>query len=114
MRVDIKPIKLVFIITERKYGKKLGMMLNENGYDIHNAFLGRGTAPDELSAYLGLGEPEKVIFTCFVDNDRAKELLELLDKDFFSGDSGGLAFTIPVSSASNIDVVKLITDLRRI
>lgn len=112
MRIEnIKPIKLVFIITDRRNGKKLVNLLNSNGYDFHDAFLGHGTAPDELSAYLGLGEPEKVILVCFLDQDRASSLLKLLEEEHFSKDDSGLAFSIKVNSASNIEVVKLVADL---
>lgn len=112
MRIEnIKPIKLVFIITDRRNGKKLINLLNSNGYDFHDAFLGHGTAPNELSAYLGLGEPEKVVLLCFTDEGRAANLLNLLENEHFSKDDNGIAFTVKVNSASNIEVVKLIADL---
>lgn len=107
MKANTKPIKLVLMIANRRDGKKLWHTLVENGYNFHDAFLGRGTAPDEISSVLGLGEPEKVIFCCLLDIDRAKALLEFLNKDFF-GERNGLAFMLPINSASNLEVVNLI------
>lgn len=75
MHADVKPLKFVVIITDRGKGNKMIQFLNENGFSLHTANLGRGTAPDDLSAKLSLGEKEKIVISLAADEDRAAELL---------------------------------------
>lgn len=112
MHLDIKPLKLVTIITAREKGRKLVAILNENGFDFHDSFLGYGTAPTEIAAYLGLGESEKAIVLLCLDGNSVKELFTLLKNEEYFEDSGGLAFTVPINSVSNLEVVKLLTGLK--
>ncbi|MDR2201728.1 MAG: hypothetical protein LBP26_03040 [Clostridiales bacterium] len=111
MNTDVKPLKLVTVITDRTKDKKLVQLLNDNKFLLHSAFLGRGTAPDEISSMLSLGEREKAVVVLVADSDRVKELFGLLKAESVVGGGGGLAFSVPLNSVSNMEVVKLIQNL---
>lgn len=106
MHAEVKPLKLVLIITDRGKGNNVIKLLNENGFTMHTANLGRGTAPDELSAVLSLGEKEKIILNVVSDEDRTAFLLNLIKEKFAPGE--GIAFSVPLSSVSNMEVVKFL------
>lgn len=111
MQVEMKPLKLVTVITERGRGKKVIHLLNERKFSLHTAFLGRGTAPDELSSYLGVNEPEKTLILLVTEDENIGPLFEMLETEFGIGSGGGIAFAIPLNSASNMQVLKFITGL---
>ena len=106
MHADVKPLKLVLIITDRGKGKNVIKLLNENGFTMHTANLGRGTAPDEFAAALSLGEKEKSVLNVVADVDRVGFLMDLLREKLAPGE--GIAFSVPLSSVSNMEVVKFL------
>jgi nitrogen regulatory protein PII len=112
--MDVKPIKLVVIIADRAKGKKLSGELNGHGYGLHYGFLGTGTAPSEISAYFG-GESEKAVITMLCAEEEVRSVFRLLYDKLHIGKpgGGGIAFSVPVNCASNIQVVKFILGLNK-
>ncbi len=106
MHADVKPLKLAVIITDRGKGNKTIQLLNDNGFTMHTANLGRGTAPDEFAAALSLGEKEKIILSVVADEDRIQDLLSLFREKLVRG--AGIAFSIPLSSVSNMEAFKFL------
>ena len=104
--MDIKPFKNTFIIVDRRKGNTFINLLNENGFNMHTALLGHGTAPSELAAMLNLGEHEKSVISVVADVDRTAVLLDLMRENLQPGD--GIAFTVPVSSISNMEALRFL------
>lgn len=109
MRADVKPMKYVTIITDRGKGDKTIQFLNDRGYNMHTANLGHGTAPDDIAAKFSLGEKEKIIISLVADVDRCAELMAALKEYMKPGD--GIAFSVPLSSVSNMEALKFITSV---
>lgn len=104
--MEIKPLKTTFIIVDRRKGNTFINLLNENGFNMHTTGLGRGTAPSDFAAKLNLGEREKEIISVVADVDRTDVLLNLLRENLQPGD--GIAFTIPISSISNMEALQFL------
>lgn len=112
MQEERKHIKMVTIIIDRNKGRKLAEGLNEHGFEYHDAFLGMGTAPTELAAYLGVGEQEKVVLFTYLEESECTRLLRLLQDELgFDADGGGIAFSVPVNGVSSMNVLKTIVGL---
>lgn len=107
MHADVKPLKLVVIITDRGRGNKTIQFLNDNGFAMHTANLGRGTAPDEFAAALSLGEKEKIVISVVADCDRTAYLMDLFRKRLAPRE--GIVFSVPLSSISNMEVLKFLS-----
>lgn len=108
MKLDIAPPRLVMIIVNKSGGQGVTELLNAKGFETHAAFLGRGTAPSELSTVLGLGEPEKTIIMFGIQADKVRGLFGELEEKLGIGAGLGIAFTIPMNAASNMKVLKLV------
>lgn len=111
MQVEIKPLKTVFIITDRDLGSKVINTLNDNNFSLHNAFLGRGTAPSEISTLFGVGEKEKSIIVMVTSEEHISNLFDILKNDFGIGNGNGIAFSISINSVSNLKAVNYILGL---
>lgn len=102
-------LKMMVIVVERANARRVSGYLNDRGCPFHAAMLGLGTAPDEVSALLGLGEPEKAVLTLLVFEDKCAELIAALKADLEFGAGGGIAFTIPVSSIAGRKTMEFMT-----
>ncbi len=113
--MDIKPMKLITVITDRSKGKKLSAALNERGYALHYGFLGHGTAPSDVASYFGLSEPEKAVIALACSSDCVADIFNLLHDGFAIGRPGGagIAFSVNINSASNMQAVKFIMGLNK-
>ena len=104
--MDVKPMKMTYMILDRSKSNHFINLINENGFNMHTTCLGRGTAPSDFAAKLNLGEREKEIISVVADVDRTATLLDIMRQNLQPGD--GIAFTIPLSSISNMEVVKFL------
>ena len=104
--MEIKPMKTTFIIVDRRKGSTFINLLNDHGFNMHTTCLGRGTAPSDFAAMLNLGEHEKEIISIVADVDRTSDLLNLMRENLQPGD--GIAFTVPISSISNMEALKFL------
>lgn len=113
MKVDIRPMELVAIITSRSDGNKVIDTLNANNFLLHNATIGRGTAPDSLSACFGVGESEKAVIFVITSDEHVSPLLNILEAEIGIGrkPNKGIAFSVPINSVANLKVLKFIKGL---
>lgn len=102
-------IYVLTIISSKQNEKRLTAFLNNNGCNIHVGFLGRGTAEDEVSAFMGLGETEKVVVFIFLPNEKCKEIMQKLKNEFVGG-LHGLACSIKVSSMDSTRIMSYICE----
>lgn len=107
-----KPVKMIVIITDRKNGKRLTKVLNENHIHYHLAAHGRGTAPTEMQAYFGFGEQEKAVVFCVTKEDRQEDVFRVLREEMgFDNPNTGIAFSVPISSVSGMVVLKYLSGM---
>lgn len=94
-------IKLLMIILNSGYDKKISSMLNRFGIRFNTVSNASGTASSSILTYFGLSEKEKDVFMAIVPDYLADTILDKLQTSFNLGKEGtGLSFTIPISSSN--------------
>lgn len=94
-------IKMLFIIIEEGYDKKIKYFLSKYGIKLKVVLKAFGTASSSILDYFGLLETEKEIFMAIIPDYLSNELLEKIKTNFKLDKIGmGLAFTIPINSSN--------------
>ncbi len=92
-------LQYFIIIAEQKKKNKFLSLLSEHGAHGIQVVYGHGSmSPSAIAAAFGFeAEQSKVLISCLLKNDNAKELLNLLYYDYnFKKPNTGIAFGIPV------------------
>ena len=94
-------IKLLFIILDYGYSKKLNSLLNKFGIKYKTVSNAYGTASPSLLSYFGLTDTEKEIYVGIIPDYLSNEILSKINLEFDLVNVGtGIAFTIPISSSN--------------
>ncbi len=103
----VEGIKLLIIITSTQKSNKLINKLNELGVFYCNLVKGKGTANKEVLDFLGIGETEKDIMFCLLDQKLVENVMKFLkeEKEFVGGRKG-IAFTIALDSIASRKAIK--------
>ena len=73
----------------------------------------QGTAGSEMLHYLGLEESEKRVIFSVIREDRAEEAMRGLEEKFATLRGGkGIAYTVPLSSASGVAIYQFLSNHR--
>lgn len=100
-------LRLLFLITQPKFSEKASKMFMKTGVPMHYKMNAIGTASSEMMDILGLGSSEKSVIISILPKASADEALKRLHKELKLGSvNSGIAFTAPLSGASNL-IVKL-------
>ncbi|MDR3165959.1 MAG: hypothetical protein LBU13_10330 [Synergistaceae bacterium] len=100
---DNKPLvlKLLGVIVDRAWTKKVEEILKEEQVRFHFIALGQGTAASDVMALLGLNSVDKSLFCCLVPNYESSALLRLIEEKVRLSKPGrGIGFTAPLSGVS--------------
>ncbi len=101
-------IRLIFLISTPKLAEKAETTLKTKGVVIHYLINAKGTATSEIMDTLGLGNIDKNVLVGVVPKNAVEVLFEDLSAVLSIGNvNSGIAFTMPMSGASNI-VVKMV------
>ena len=94
-------IKLLFIILDYGYSKKINSVLNKFGIKYKTVSNAYGTASPSLLSYFGLADTEKEIYISIIPDYLSSEILSKINLEFDLVNVGtGIAFTIPISSSN--------------
>lgn len=94
-------IKMLFIIIEEGYDKKIKYFLNKYGIKLKTVSKVYGTASVSVLNYFGLLETEKELFMAIIPDYLSNEILVKLKDNFKLDKIGmGLAFTISISGSN--------------
>lgn len=94
-------IKLLFIILDAGYSKKVKSILNKFGIKIKTVTNANGTASPSVLSYFGLEETKKEIFINIIPDYLSSQILNKINSEFDLVNVGtGVAFTIPISSSN--------------
>lgn len=94
-------IKLLFIILDNGYSKKINYILNKYKIKFKTVSNASGTASPSLLSYFGLTDLEKEIYIGIIPDYLSSEILSKVNLEFDLVNVGtGVAFTIPISSSN--------------
>ncbi len=100
---DKKSLQYVVIIAEQKKKNKFLSLLGDYGAHSIETVYGHGSmSPRAIAAAFGFeAEQGKVLISCLVQAERAKELMDVLYRDYhFDKPNTGIAFGIAVEGLS--------------
>ena len=95
----IQSLQYFMIIANKKNKDKFLTLLNNYGAKGIETVYGHGSvSPSVLAAAFGLdAEQGKVLISCLLKTEKAKELIDVLHKDYhFNKPNTGIAFSIAV------------------
>ena len=95
--VQVNGLQYLVIIADQKKKKKLMSLLD--GYDVRGieiVYAKGSMSPSAVAAAFGFeSEQGKVMISCLIKNEKAKELIDVLYKDYkFNKPNTGIAFSI--------------------
>ena len=93
-------LKQLFVIAERKRTEKICAEVKELGAHFVTAVPAHGTAKSDLLEMLGMDSGEKTLITFTSRPKDVPEIMKLLENNFKFGRGGGVAFSVPLTSAS--------------
>lgn len=94
-------IKLLFIILDYGYSKKVNSILNKYGIKFKTVSNASGTASPSLLSYFGLTDTKKEIYTAIIPDYLTNDILNKINIEFNLKNIGtGIAFTIPITSSN--------------
>ncbi len=104
--LEIKKIKLLFIIVDR--GQAIKYLRENEKHDVTTqmVLLGHGTASIALD-YLGLGDIKKDVILSIIKAEKSEEIMASIEKKIKQ--AKGIAFTVPISSMIGLSIYKFIT-----
>ncbi len=95
--------RLMILITTPKAADKAADVLREEGIPVEYRIAAVGTATSEIMDMLGLGGIDKTVIFSMLPKSRAEDILRKLSNELkFRTANSGIAFTIPLSGASNL------------
>ena len=75
-------LKMMGIITNRDVTDNIQNALLPIGVSFFNVSYGKGTASNDILNVLGIGESEKSIIFCFVQQENIEKVFSILKNDF--------------------------------
>ncbi len=95
--------RLMLLITTPKAADKAADVLRAEGIPVEYRIAAVGTATSEIMDMLGLGGIDKTVIFSMISKAKAGEILKKLSVELkFRTANSGIAFTIPLSGASNL------------
>lgn len=95
-------LKAVVSIVDYRYADKVSQLYLKNSVPLNLITHGHGSATSDILDYLGIGETKKGVIVSLATSKAAKCILNKLDSEMnFDKPGTGIAFTVPLSSASN-------------
>jgi len=104
MKKRIKaPFEIICVIIKRGKSDKVIEFLKDNGSNFHLTTMAEGTAKSGTLEMFGFGIEEREVVFGLIDKNEIKRTLNLLNRKFkFDISSKGIAFTMPLTSATSV------------
>ncbi len=110
-----KKLKLLITVVDRSKGEFFADIISQYSVNMQSMCQSHGTASTDMLRYLGLGNSEKTTLFSIIREDRAKEILDILEEKFSTVRNGqGIAFTIPFSSVIGVLSYGFLSDNRSV
>ncbi len=103
-------LKVMITIVNRKKVDLYTSILESFDVVSSDVIYAKGLASQEILAYLGLSRMEKVVIVSVVKESSIKDIMAAYEDKFFKQkESGGIAFTIPLSKMVGIKAYKFLS-----
>lgn len=97
--------QLLMLITTHKLADKAEAIFKKSRLPLQFRFTAEGTAPSEMIDMLGLGSVDKSMLVSMIPKGAAEDLMDNLKSKLKMHEvNSGIAFTMPLSGASNLIV----------
>ncbi len=109
-----KKLKLLVTVVDKNKADFYIDLLHSYEVNLQMQLSARGTAGSEMLHYLGLEENEKRVLFSIIREDRASEILKILEEKFWTVRNGkGIAYTVPLSSVAGVAIYQFLSNNRR-
>lgn len=103
-----KPVaEILCVIVSHERSKKAIDILQGHNVELQMLSMGKGTADSKMAEMFNLGNIEKDIIFAVVSIQNEKAVIESMQNLFLDGKTTGIAFTIPIKSATS-DIIDLL------
>ena len=110
-----KKLKLLVTVVDTSKADFYIDLLHSYEVNLQMQLNARGTAGSEMLHYLGLEENEKRVLFSIIREDRASEILKVLEEKFHTVRNGkGIAYTVPLSSVAGVAIYQFLSNNRRL
>ena len=100
--------QLLLLITTHKLADKAESIFKKSRLPLQYRLTAEGTAPSEMIDMLGLGSVDKSMLVSMIPKGAAEDLMDNLKSKLKMHEvNSGIAFTMPISGASNL-IVRLL------
>jgi len=112
-RVSMNRLKILVTIVNRAKADFYMDHIQSFGVNMQMVFFGRGTAPQETLAAIGLADSERAVILSVIGEDKLKAALESIDEKFNTIAGGkGIAYTVPMVSVIGKSIFNFLSDNR--
>ena len=112
-RVSMNRLKILVTIVPRAKADFYMDHIQSFGANVQMVIFGRGTAPKEFLAAMGLTDSDRAIILSIIGENNVRNALDSLGEKFNTIQGGkGIAYTIPMSSVIGKSIFNFLSDNR--
>jgi len=106
-------LKILVTIVNRAKADFYMDHIQSFGVNMQMVIYGRGTAPQEIIAAMGLTDSDRAIIMSVIGENQLKAALESIEEKFHTIPNGkGIAYTIPMTSIIGKSIFNFLSDNR--
>ena len=112
-RVSMNRLKILVTTVNRAKADFYMDHIQSFGVNMQMVFFGKGTAPQEILAAMGLADSDRAVIFSVIGEDRLPAALESLEEKFRTIEGGkGIAYTVPLKSIIGKSIFNFLSDNR--
>ena len=112
-RVSVNKLKILVTVVGRAKADFYMDHIQSFGANVQMVIFGRGTAPKEFLAAMGLTDSDRAIILSIIGENNLRNALDSLGEKFKTIQGGkGIAYTIPMSSVIGKSIFNFLSDNR--
>lgn len=112
-RVSMNRLKILVTTVNRAKADFYMDHIQSFGVNMQMVFFGKGTAPQEILAAMGLADSDRAVIFSVIGEDRLPAALESLEEKFRTiADGKGIAYTVPLKSIIGKSIFNFLSDNR--
>lgn len=112
-RVSMNRLKILVTIVSRAKADFYMDHIQSFGVNMQMVFFGKGTAPQEILAAIGLADSDRAVILSVIGEDKLQSALDSIEEKFNTIVGGkGIAYTIPMASIIGKSIFNFLSDNR--